>query len=606
MVILPSLPVSAQSVLPTFVWDDERGFTALDSACVPSNSLRIDFFSTIHPGEGEYEAFYGPDGKVLAQMPDGTLFKFLDGGKVDLPNASLYKQIRIVGVPGQYPAAAGSSLPQKSAKGFVARAAVQELKYFKIILTQDIDGQISNVGDTPMPLLGSHWLPEFAEGAGYSIYTCGSGGSKAVYTVFQVHGPSDVRLMSPAARVLVHRDHTRIFQNIQVYQKASAPRPLTVVTAPVVEVATAPVVDVVFPRRRPEKFNETPVTLTPAVQASSGQSSTFSFSGDLVVCIGDPTMKAHGDPAKDATFDKVFDAIRFEPLKPVINAANNVKKKTVGGKDYEFGEFEFPNHTKDGEKSGWLALKFIKDRSACEGYSKESYEKAVAEASKKPSQPSEVKPVTNSSKALRNQDVPLGRCAKMVMDADGTMGKYGQTLFDTMNRKAYRDYFLKSNSLTCVCSNFASMNDSEKLTAWVYAFTAVASLEAGGTKGYKDKTYCSPSVKHTISPVLGAGMWAMEVEFRYREGRGPDCYKRGEDRWSPDKTVNSSFTDGDLQATCAVSTVVDTILEESPRGGKTREAFGRGSVCSNPGPYSTINDYAKLKKVMKAYKPCGN
>jgi hypothetical protein len=147
-----------------------------------------------------------------------------------------------------------------------------------------------------------------------------------------------------------------------------------------------------------------------------------------------------------------------------------------------------------------------------------------------------------------------------------------------MATSANRPYFTRDSSLTCLCPKFKSMSDDQKLDAWTYFWTVVASYEAGTTKGRADGKFCSPSVNHaSIHP--GIGLWAMEKEQWRRNTRSSVC--------------KGDINKGSVQAKCTVSIMVDTQLENGH------------SACYSGSYWSTVRNTAGMKARMKYFKPCG-
>ena len=84
------------------------------------------------------------DGKESAKVALGTLVKYVDGPALKSARASEFGYVRVVGVPSNALTPASGRLAIKPQKGFIPRQAVQDLKYFSIVMTGEINMNIDD------------------------------------------------------------------------------------------------------------------------------------------------------------------------------------------------------------------------------------------------------------------------------------------------------------------------------------------------------------------------------------------------------------------------------------------------------------------------------
>lgn len=112
-----------------------------------------------------------------------------------------------------------------------------------------------------------------------------------------------------------------------------------------------------------------------------------------------------------------------------------------------------------------------------------------------------------------------------IMDSQGSLGPIGQELYEIMDSEKYSSYFTQNNSLGSLCPKFNSLSDSQKLIAWTWFWTALASEEAAcKVNRIHPTTYIDKKGRRRIlNPRPGYGLWALEKDRNIRRGRGRAC-----------------------------------------------------------------------------------
>lgn len=133
----------------------------------------------------------------------------------------------------------------------------------------------------------------------------------------------------------------------------------------------------------------------------------------------------------------------------------------------------------------------------------------------------------------------MSKQCSAIMDSQGNLGSIGQELYEIMDSDKYASYFTQDSSLGSLCPKFNSLSDSQRIMAWTWFWTALASEEATCTvKKIHPTTYIDRKGRRRIlNPRPGYGLWALEKDRNIRRGRGRAC-------------DNISTTKG--QALCAV------------------------------------------------------
>lgn len=134
-------------------------------------------------------------------------------------------------------------------------------------------------------------------------------------------------------------------------------------------------------------------------------------------------------------------------------------------------------------------------------------------------------PTTSQRTILRSSGRQLPKACAALMDNSGQLGANGQSVFNIMAESKYQRYFTANNSLGQFCPKFNQLNNQDKLLAWTWFWTALASEESS----------CNPTITHAthyrdrsgrvrvLNPVEGYGLWAMEKDRNVRRWRGAAC-----------------------------------------------------------------------------------
>ena len=119
----------------------------------------------------------------------------------------------------------------------------------------------------------------------------------------------------------------------------------------------------------------------------------------------------------------------------------------------------------------------------------------------------------------------MSNACSNLMNGNGQLGPYGQSVFSIMAEPRYAAYFTASNALGQFCPKFNQLTASQKLTAWTWFWTALAKEESScnltqrhGTT-YRDRN----GNLRVLNPREGYGLWALERDRNVRRWRGAAC-----------------------------------------------------------------------------------
>ena len=159
-------------------------------------------------------------------------------------------------------------------------------------------------------------------------------------------------------------------------------------------------------------------------------------------------------------------------------------------------------------------------------------------------------PTAGQRAIVRSSGKQMPRACSALMDNSGQLGPHGQSIYSIMAESQYQRHFTANNSLGQFCPKFNQLNNQDKLIAWTWFWTALASEESG----------CNPTITHAthyrdrsgrvkvLNPVEGYGLWAMEKDRNVRRWRGAACSDIGtvakQARCSIDIMASTQLTKG--------------------------------------------------------------
>ena len=367
---------------PLYIWDNQEGLIKADSCSIsPSDSTpyRISAF-TGYKNKG-VENLRNYKGVRQSHLVNGSLLKIEEAKE-----RRNYEHIEIVGVNTNSNSIVNRWYSKRSDQGYLFRDSVHSIEDYIL----EIDHNSFKNHNTEKLNLdkSSYW---FAESRGnYFNVNCAGENSNRKYSLFRVYADIETST-EPTAFVGVSKEETSIFTTLKTYKVSNLATNFETFETPydIDELSSSNTdVNEVGDQEKQDKIQKEFVSTMNTIEQERTQTDTIpstetnekevvttaeevteveenvtSTNGffEEVVCIPSSTLNVRDDSLERV----LFKAVTGEKVKKFQSFDNEIKEYVLDGNTYKFVKVEFASREESDQKIGWVASKFIKQKSKC-------------------------------------------------------------------------------------------------------------------------------------------------------------------------------------------------------------------------------------------------
>lgn len=339
-----------------YLWDNQEGLVSAKSCeVVPSATTPFNISRFTGWKKSKTENLRNFVGVKQSHLINGSLVKQIKG-----KTKSNYKKIEVVGVNKVNDVQINRWFSQRLDQGYLYKNSIFPIEDYIIEVNhqkidQDQAKKLSN-GDS------SFWFAE-AQGSYYNL-KCPGRNADREYTLFRVYNDL-TESTEPNAFVGVYWDETKVFSNIK--------------TTPLNELETnIDTFEKIYDLREilssgDNKFieNEEVLTAEQEIQKDVSKKSfkdvqtveVKNIEGSFkdIVCVPNTGLNVRDESLENI----VFKAKTGEVVKKFQNFHQSDKELVVDGVTYKFVQVQFSDREESDQNTGWVARKFIKQKSKC-------------------------------------------------------------------------------------------------------------------------------------------------------------------------------------------------------------------------------------------------
>lgn len=392
--------------VPVYLWDNQEGLIKAESCNItPSDTtpFRVSGF-TGNKNNGT-ENLRNYKGVRQSHLVNGSLLK-----RDDAKSRTNYEQIEVVGINTNSSSVVNRWYSKRSDKGYLYKDSIHSIEDY--ILEIDHNA-FKNVNTEKLNLPNaSYWFAE-SSGSYYNI-KCSGENSKREYSLFRVYADLETST-EPSAFVGVYKGETNIFSTLKSYKLSALTTNYETFETPYnlddllennneivqvdiqekqekvqksfkemmkmveqeeiqkVEISeeTKTQTDTISPEEAKEESTTESKNEEQTEEALSNQQeeeitvqenvTTTNGFFEEVVCIPSSSLNV-----RDEGLDKIlFKAVTGEKVKKFQSFDDETKEYVLDGNTYRFVKVEFSAREESDQKIGWVASKFIKQKSKC-------------------------------------------------------------------------------------------------------------------------------------------------------------------------------------------------------------------------------------------------
>jgi murein DD-endopeptidase MepM/ murein hydrolase activator NlpD len=380
---------------PLYLWDNQEGLIKANSCSIsPSDTTPFRISGYTGYKNNGVENLRNYNGVRQSHLVNGSLLK-----KGDEKERTNYENIEVVGINTNSNAKVNRWYSKRSDKGYLYKDSIHSIEDYILEIDHN---SFKNLNTEKLNLpSSSYWFVE-SRGSYFNV-VCDNETTKREYALFRVY--SDIETSTePSAFVGVYKGETSIFSNLKTFKVSELAtnfetfeqdydfdelisentesqemndeekrdviqkkfrKNIKKVQEEEQETKDSTEVDSISTEESSEQENEEkPEVETEAETQEETNTETVTTTNGFfeeVVCIPSSSLNV-----RDESLETIlFKAVTGEKVKKFQSFDNETKEYVLDGNTYQFVKVEFSSREESDQKVGWVASKFIKQKSKC-------------------------------------------------------------------------------------------------------------------------------------------------------------------------------------------------------------------------------------------------